>query len=214
MPGPQARRRARCSHQTTRGGWHPQFVLRPARIGSPLPISRRPHWCARPHAGRRCPPKPRAGQVDTIAALVEIWAIGAMRQTHYPVSVQSAWWAGPPARKAFSAKVLRCSGSVRGLNSGQYNTLRTPLAADIVHRHHIDEGDVEFPFAIVGDDIVDIAIINTLEGPDVDFDLEPSAPSSIQAFQDYLHVSPKRDRLERFRSQNNPREWAGTKTPA
>ena len=115
-----------------------------------------------------------AGEPHAVAALAEI--MGERRDE-----------AEPPAGLAHGEIARRAAGAVVGLverpaplqprpHQRQRQILVEPrLAADLAHRHDLDEDEVEALLAAPGDEMVELVVVDAFERDGVDLDREPGA---------------------------------------
>src|SRR6185437_1319453 len=84
--------------------------------------------------------------------------------------------------------------------------LEARLAADIAHRHDLDEDKVEAFLARPGDEPVELVLVDALEGDGVDLDGKPGAPRRRQPAQNLVEPAPTGDTRELRRVERVERD--------
>ena len=70
------------------------------------------------------------------------------------------------------------------------------LVAEVAHRHHLDEGEVEAAVAAPGDEAVELVLVDALERHGVDLDAEPGVHRGVEAVEDLGEATEAGDGAE------------------
>ncbi len=136
-----------------------------------------------------------AGDADAIAALAEI-----VRQRRDEADPTPGLADRVVARRPTGAVVAlleRPALLQLGADQRERQILLDPgLAADIAHRHDLDEDEVEAFLAAPGDQAIELVVIDALEGDRVDLDGEAGALGRRQTVLHHVEPAPSRDRGE------------------
>src|SRR3990170_3054237 len=104
-------------------------------------------------------------------AMTKAWALG-LPAFAAGVAAPSGPSAAPAARRAAAALVgigERPAPVEPCPHDRQRQILLDPgVGADLAHRHHLDEGEIEALGAAPGDEIVELVVVDALEGDRVD----------------------------------------------